>query len=225
MNKGGKLLICVLMFAMPWRLRCFIYRRLFNYEIATSAYIGRSVVLAERLTLKQGAVIKGFNFINDINDIVLEPFAQIDVRNWITGLSTRYRTNFTFDRDRQCFLKLGEHCRITSFHFLDCTGGIDIGAFSTLAGIGSVLLSHEIDLKESRQRADGIRVGKYCFIGTNCKILMSARLPDFAQLAAGAVLAHQYEESHVIYGGVPAKPIKALSPSCKYFHRESGHVN
>ena len=225
MNKRLKLAINLSLILFPWGIRRWVFQKLFGFVFEENSYIGRSIVLANKLVLKKGAVIKSLNFINEIDEIELGPHSQIDSRNWITGLSTKYKHNFTYDTGRECYLRLAEHARITNLHFLDCTGGISIGKFTTVAGIRSVLLTHGIDLEISRQRSAPLSIGAYCFVGTNCKLLMGAVLPDRSMLAAGAVLATCLSDECYLYGGVPAKPVKALEPGFKYFSRNHGHVN
>jgi len=224
-NKHLKIAINVFLMPLPWLIRRWIFQRLFGFVFEKKTYIGRSIILANKLVLREGAVIKSLNFINEIDDIELGPHAQIDSRNWITGLSTKYKHNFTYDSNRQCHLRIAEHARITNLHFLDCTGGISIGKFATVAGIRSVLLTHGIDLEVSRQRSAPLSIGDYCFVGTNCKVLMGASLPNCSMLAAGAVLTTRFDGEYWLYGGVPAKPVKVFGREFKYFSRSHGHVN
>jgi carbonic anhydrase/acetyltransferase-like protein (isoleucine patch superfamily) len=69
-----------------------------------------------------------------------------------------------------------------------------------------------------------VRVGDYCFVGTNCVLLGGSALPDFCVLGAKSLLNKSLTESYYLYGGVPARPIEKLSPDCEYFRRATGFV-
>jgi acetyltransferase-like isoleucine patch superfamily enzyme len=101
---------------------------------------------------------------------------------------------------------------------VDCSGGVTIGAFTTFAGFRSQILTHSIDLETNLQTTGPVSIGKYCFIGTNSVLLMGSRLPDFSVLGAKSLLNKPYEETHWLYAGVPARPVKRLRLDLDYFH-------
>jgi hypothetical protein len=43
-------------------------------------------------------------------------------------------------------------------------------------------------------------------------------------LGAKSLLNKPHQQTHCLYAGVPAKPIKSLEPDLKYFQREVGFV-
>jgi acetyltransferase-like isoleucine patch superfamily enzyme len=121
-------------------------------------------------------------------------------------------------------LIVGNHAAITHRHLIDCTDEVSVGAYSIVAGFQSQLLTHSIDLTESRQSCRPIRIGNYCFVGTNCVVLGGSSLPDYAVVGANSLLNDAYTESYMLYGGVPAKPIKELEKNAKFFLRSEGFV-
>lgn len=152
-------------------------------------------------------------------------FSKIGSNNWITGANTNIKSIFQYSANRKCELIIGEHTRITEGHFIDCNGGVYIGPFTTIAGLKTQILSHSIDIKVSRQTADPIKIGKYCFVSTSCILLKNSELPDYSVLAAGSVLTKKFEEPYGLYAGNPAKFIKSYDPdSTMYFKRGHGHV-
>jgi acetyltransferase-like isoleucine patch superfamily enzyme len=122
-------------------------------------------------------------------------------------------------------LTLGAHAAVTKSHHLDCTDRIDIGAFTTLAGYRSQLLTHSIDLAHNRQDAAPIVIGEYCFVGTAVVVLGGARLPARSVLGAKALLNHAHVEPGWLYAGVPARPVQALPEDAAYFRRTTGFVS
>ena len=68
--------------------------------------------------------------------------------------------------------------------------------------------------------ADGIvigevNIGKYCWVGGNCSVLMGTRVHPSSVVAAGAVTNKDYERGYVVIGGVPGKIVKDLEPAPK----------
>ncbi|MEJ0000673.1 MAG: acyltransferase [Verrucomicrobiota bacterium] len=210
--------------ALPWPLRRAILRAVFKYEIADDARIGLSLVYPKTLVLKAGARIGHLNVCKDIDRLELGESASIGNLNWITGFPTGLPGHFEHQADRRPELVLGAHAAITNRHLVDCTERVHIGAFATFAGFASQLLTHSINLETSRQEARPITIGDYCFIGTNCVFLGGSALPACSVLGAKSLLNRAYEEKYFLYGGVPAKPIKALPESLAYFQRKVGYV-
>jgi hypothetical protein len=65
--------------------------------------------------------------------------------------------------------KIGEHSAVTSRHYLDCTGGVTVGAFSTVAGARSTIFTHQVDITQSRQVWRPVRIGRlYWLRRTHC---------------------------------------------------------
>lgn len=220
-----KIALQLLFFIFPWILRKSLLKALLNIQMESGVKIGFSILLARKTVLKKGAVIKNFTFINAIDYFEMGAFSKIGNSNWITGSSAVLKKGYAASPNRKCELIIGTHTRITAKHFFDCNGGIYIGAFTTIAGRETHILTHGIDVIESQQMASAVHIGSYCFIGTRCLLLKDAALPSKCILAGGAVLSRAYTQECTIYGGVPAKPIKELPHDSKYFFRTEGNVN
>src|SRR5690606_3627506 len=151
-----------------------------GFNIEKSARIGYSIILADSLVMEKESLITNLNFVNSIDKIHLDPFSKIGRLNWVTGANSN--SSMFRDPNRKCELILGTHARITGQHHLDCTGGIYIGDFTTIAGTRSQILTHSIDMKLSKQVANPVHIGKYCFVGTASIILKGAQLPDYSIL-------------------------------------------
>jgi acetyltransferase-like isoleucine patch superfamily enzyme len=116
------------------------------------------------------------------------------------------------------------HAGISSRHLIDCTARVRIGAFATIGGFRSQLLTHSIDFAANRQAAEPIDIGEYSFTGTNSVMLGGSVLPHHCVLGAQSLLNRKWEEPYRLYAGVPAKPVKELSPELEYFRRTEGFV-
>lgn len=209
---------------LPWPLRRALLRSSFGYEIADDSRIGLSFVYPRKLVLKGGARIGHLTLCKDIDLLELGESAIIGNLNWITGFPSGIQGHFVHQADRRPELVLGRHSAVTNRHLIDCTESIHIGAFATFAGFASQLLTHSINLETSRQEALPITIGDYCFVGTNCVLLGGSALPAYSVLGAKSLLNRAYTERYFLYGGVPAKPIKALPESTRYFQRTTGYV-
>jgi len=107
---------------------------------------------------------------------------------------------------------------------IDCTARVRIGAFATVAGFRSQLITHSIDLEAGRQSSEPIDIGEYCFVGTDSVILGGSVLPHHSVLGAKSLLNKKWEAPFHLYAGIPAEPLKELSQEMKYFRRTEGFV-
>ncbi len=211
--------------SFPWFLRRKILNYFFTFNIHPSAKIGLSIILARKFVMFNNSKIGNFSICNAIDFLFLERNSSIGNFIYITGYSTRLNNHFKHIKNRKCELLIGQHSALTSRHFLDCTAGIYIGNFSTLAGIRSQIFTHSLDLKSNRQDAASIRIGHYCFIGSNVTILPDSNLPNYSILAANSLLSGHFKDDRTMYGGLPAKKIKRLNKfDFKYFDRKVGFV-
>jgi acetyltransferase-like isoleucine patch superfamily enzyme len=221
-----KLLAYLATVAMPWRLRRVVLRTVCGFDIDKTAFISRfALALPSRLEMGPGSFIGAFTVCKSVSLVRLEDHGRIGALNWITGYPTGTGSrHFELDPDRNPCLIVERHAAITSRHLIDCTDEVRIGAFSTFAGFRSQILTHSIDLKQSRQRCKPVSIGHHCFVGTGCILLGGSSLPDCSILGAGSLLVSRPDRPGYLYGGVPAKPIKPVEPGAEYFSRSTGFV-
>lgn len=211
---------------LPWSIRRFALQKFCGYRIHKTAFISRfAAVIPTRLEMGPESFIGSFTVCKGLDLLHVDEHARIGASNWITGfpLGTGSR-HFELDADRKPQLIMGKHSAITSRHIIDCTDEVRIGQFSTLAGFRTQVLTHSIDLKESRQRCKPVSVGNHCFVGTACVLLGGSVLPDRSVLGAHSLLSSAQETPDYLYGGTPAKPVKPIDAASKYFSREAGYV-
>ncbi len=219
-----KVLIQIMFMPFPWKVRRYMYCKLWGYKIHPTAKIGLSVILAKQLEMDEYSRIHNFIICKRIDLLKMERDSGIATMTYITGFSTDNKSVFSHTANRRCELVMGESSGITSRHFIDCNGGVYVGAFTTVAGIRSQILTHSIDVYKNRQDANPVHIGKYCFIGTGCILLPGSAIPDYSILAGGSVLTKAHNESGCLYAGNPAKKIKNIDiNNTLYFHRKQ-HV-
>jgi acetyltransferase-like isoleucine patch superfamily enzyme len=210
---------------LPWGLRRRLLNRYFKFEIHPTARIGLAWIFPQKLIMAAGAKIDHFTVAIHLDTINIGENSTIGRGNWITGFSTKTDSmHFKHQLDRKAELLVGAASSITKNHHIDCTNIISIGNFSTVAGYQSQLLTHSIDVFESRQDSKPIYIGDYTFVGTNVVILGGASLPARSVLGAKSLLNKAYTEEYTLYAGVPAKAIGPIGKEAKYFTRSEGFV-
>lgn len=208
---------------LPWALKRWVLRRFWGYQIADHARIGLSYIFPGHLVMGEGAYIGHLNVAIHLERMECGAHSIIERSNWITGHGLG-GGHFGHRTGRDPALLLGEHASITKSHIIDCTDKVEIGAFTTIAGYHSQLITHGINVLENQQDCKPIRIGAYCLVGTRVTVLGGAALPDRSVLGAGSVLNKAHTEEHAVYAGQPAAKVKNLDPEAAYFHRESGFV-
>lgn len=215
---------------LPWRFRRWVLCNVFHFEIHPTCRVGFSWILPNHLTMEPFARIGHFSICKGLETLHLAQYAIIGNGNWITGYPKGDSTgaaepgHFAHQSERRPELLVGEHAAITNRHIIDCTNTVHIGRFATLAGFGSQILTHSIDLEQCRQSSAPVTIGEYCFVGTNVVILGGSVLPDYCVLGAKALLNKAYSETYYLYGGIPARPLSKLEKDLGYFNRKTGFV-
>ena len=117
-------------------------------------------------------------------------------------------------------LEIDETAKVFTCFFNTNSGRIRIGE-ATFAGSGVSILtgSHDMQLtgtlRRDAEKTEGcdIEIGKGVWLASGCTILGPCRIGDNAVIAAGAVVTPGTEvPANTVWGGVPAKQIKAIDP-------------
>ncbi len=208
----------------PWALRRWLLVRLLGYEIHPTARIGWSWICPERLAMASGSRIGSLTVCKGLSLLQMDEESRLGNLNWISGFPQGSKAFFSEELDRRAELVIGEHAAVTHRHIIDCTNAVRIGRFSTFAGYRSQVLTHSIDLQRSRQASKPVTIGEYCFVGTGSVLLGGSELPDYSVLGALSVLNKAYSETHWLYAGNPARPVKSLAQELLYFNRTTGFI-
>ncbi|SRR5216683_2105845 len=209
---------------MPWPLRRVFLNKLLGYKIDKTARIGFSWLCPIELEMGSNSYIGHLNYCRGLALLRLEDSARIGNLNWISGHPINSKEHYDGQTKRFPCLRLDAHSAVTNRHLVDCTDTVTIGAFATLGGWRSQVLTHAIDFQVNLQVAAPVQVGAYCFVGTSCVLLPGSALPPYSILGASSLLMSSESEEYTLYAGVPAKPIKHLPTSLAYFSRTAGHV-
>lgn len=216
-----KLIACLL----PWPLRRRWLERAFGYRIDPTARIGLAWIFPEALEMGPHSSIGHLTVAKGLALLRLGAHASIGRGCWITGFPVGGERHFRHLPERRPELLVGDHSAITNRHLIDCTASVSLGEFSTFAGFSSQILTHSIDLAANRQSAAPVRIGRYCFVGTNSVLLGGSVLPDYCVLGAKSLLHRAQTETHTLYAGTPAVAVKSLPADLAYFQRQVGFVD
>ena len=219
-----KTLLGILSLLLLWNLRRSFLENQFGYSIHPSSRIGFAWIFPRRLVMEEGSRIGHLTLCKNIDLLHLGAHAIVGQLNWITGFPSGPSRHFAHQPERQPELIVERHAGISSRHLIDCTARVRIGAFATIGGFRSQLLTHSIDFNAGRQTAEPIEIGEYSFTGTNSVVLGGSILPHHSVLGAQSLLNKKWDEPYRLYAGVPAKPVKELSPEMEYFRRSEGFV-
>lgn len=210
----------------PWVVKRFLYSKLFSYHFEEGCHIGLSFIDVKKLTMAKNSKIGNLNVIKGVETVVLGENSIIGNLNWITafplGLGSHH---FAHQPDRDPSLILGNESAITNRHLIDCTNKVVVGCFVTIAGYGTQILTHSIDLRLNRQNSDSVQIMDFSFVGTRTVILPNSYLPVGSVVSACSVIKGRFSDTYTLYCGNPAIPVKKLDiDSFKYFSRENGFV-
>lgn len=224
MKKPSMLASLALVF-LPWYFKRMVLVHIYGNVIHKNAYIGMSFLAVKHMQLGDDTRIGHLNVVKGLESMVLGQAARIGNLNWITGFPMNSNTeHFNHVINRFPSLNVEEHAAITNRHLIDCTDRVSVGAYATLAGFRSQILTHSIDAYQCRQDSKPVVVGDYCFIGTSVVLLPGSVVPDHSLVSAGAVVTGVLDQSWSMYGGVPAKFLKSIPLDSKYFSRDIGRV-
>lgn len=221
----AKFIGVIVLVLLPWPIKRYLLTHVLGFSIPPTARIGLAWVFPKQLIMGKHAKIGHLTVCKGMSLLQLGNFSSIGRGNWITGFPADNPDHFVHQKDRKPELIIGDHSAITNRHLIDCTNSVIIGKFSTFAGFRSQILTHSIDLEYCRQSSAPVKIGDYCFVGTDCVILGGSSLPDYSVLGAKSLLNKSYSENYTLYGGIPAKAIKILSSEFKYFSRTTGYVD
>jgi acetyltransferase-like isoleucine patch superfamily enzyme len=218
-----KLLLLAIMF-LPLSLKRKAYRAWFGYQIADDARIGLAFLFSKQVVMERGTRIGHFTIIKQLDTLRMAEGANIGAFNMVTAIPSHSNVHFTHQPERVPALIMGAHSSLTGRHYVDCCDTVTIGAFTIVAGMATRFFSHSVNMELNRQETAPITIGAYCMVGAGSIILKGSTLPDYCALGAGSTLQKTYFETHMLYSGVPATPVKQLSPHAAYFQRTTGFI-
>lgn len=193
-----------------------------GHDIHPTAWIGTCFVRhIKRFEMAEGSVIGSFNIFRDMDLVSMGRGAIISYRNFIMAGQTLEPGQAEGGR----VLRMGAHSHITSWHHIDCSGGVILGEDAWITGMRSTVMSHAFDPHNGGMIHEPIEIKRGAVVATNCTLLTGAVVGEGALIAAGSAMWTRQEASgQHVHGGVPARrlgPI-TISPWVYEYNRYTG---
>lgn len=189
-----------------------------GWDVHPTAYIGRSIIVVDRLYMGPGASIGPRNVIRDLDELRLEEGASIATRNWIVGIP-RSVDVFPTSSDRRPSLILGRHAMITDAHEIDCADRVELGDHAAVAGFRSQILTHSLNLVKDRFEAGAVEIGDRSAVMSGCILQSGSRVPPRCIVSAGSVINTKLTKELTFYRGNPAEAVRDLPETLGFFRR------
>jgi acetyltransferase-like isoleucine patch superfamily enzyme len=216
----SRILIGVILAALPGCVKIPIYRRLFGYEIGQGVRIGLSPLIGvKRCRIGDGARIGSGNLFIEVSDLAIGCRARIGFLNVFRGgeriaigpYATVLRQNVfnsiidqDFSHPVRSVLELGGGASVSSGHWLDFSAGLRIGDNAIIGGRNSSFWTH------NRQRGRSISIGRNCYLGSEVRVAPGVEIAPFCVVALGSVLTGRYQADRSLIGGNPAVVVRPL---------------
>jgi acetyltransferase-like isoleucine patch superfamily enzyme len=171
-----------------------------------------------KIHLGKRAVIGPGNVFRDLRLLSVGPDSVIGQWNWVSAAAPLVEAGGAGS------LEIGTHSALTSRHYVDASGGVQIGDFTTVAGVRSTFITHGIDWMASEQRTRPITIGSYCLIGSNSAIVPGTIVVDNVVTGMGATLGGNVSSRNSLYVGERAKLLRTGQHG-QYFTRPFGFVS
>jgi len=194
-NRKLRIIFARLISKMPTnKLRCFLYRVIFDYTIYKSK-IGRGTIInVDKANLYECKLGRYNTLVGPMN-VTIHKNASMGPGNMIQADSV------DFSNDTQIFT-MEENSRIGRDHHIDVAESFILGENSSIAGKSSQFWTHGADIQE------GIVIGKNCYIGSAVRFKPGSSIGDNSLVALGSVITKKFNDKNVIIAGQPAKIIR-----------------
>lgn len=191
--------------------------RLLGWRIGRGVSIGPCLIAGvDAAEIGDNAKIGPFNVFRNLVRLEVGDGALMGQWNWITG------ARIILDAGAPGVFHLGRETAFTSRHYVDCTGGLYLGAFSSIGGERSTFISHSADWSTAEQTWRPIRIGEYCLLSSNVQVTPGTVVGDRIIVGMGATLSGRMEEPGLYLQ--PRATLVKRDLEGQYFSRDSGSM-
>jgi acetyltransferase-like isoleucine patch superfamily enzyme len=188
------------------RLRIFLYRRIFGYEIGRGARIGMlNVIACRHMRLGPGATIGRRNVFRGCFDFIAGPRLFVGHGNVFT-CPPRLDHPKLAERGYAMAIEFGEDCLVNDGHFLDAHGRISIGDGTWIAGRDSQFFTHGVGVADR-----DIAIGKGCFVGSAVRFVPGSGVGDANVVGMGSVVTGRIAGDEALISGFPARILRGIA--------------
>jgi acetyltransferase-like isoleucine patch superfamily enzyme len=220
-----RLFMLALIALLPSFLMRPCFRLFFGYHIGKRVHFGVSIIDAaechieddvrighlnviigvQKLTMGDHVRIGHLNIIRGGEEVRLGRYSEIMRMNEINSIPEPDAVNPVEPR-----FTLGAGSIVTTGHKIDFTDRIDIGRRTIIGGRNSSLWTH------NRQRTRPINIGEFAYVGSEIRMAPGSSIPSRCIVGIGSVVTSKIDAEEWLIGGVPAKPLKALSAEDRF---------
>jgi acetyltransferase-like isoleucine patch superfamily enzyme len=211
-----RLLFAFVFAFLPMRVKRFVAKWIYKWDVDPTAYIGPSVLTVRHLSMGPGAAIGGRNVITNLNELRMAAGSSIGSGNLIKGWWDHPTDSLT---QRNPAVILGAYSQIASYHYIDCVDTLELGHNAALAGFRSTVMTHSIDLVRDRYVTGSVVLGPYAGVMSGCMLLAGARVPARSIVSAGSVVTTRLTQELTLYRGNPAEAVRLLPRNLAYLNR------
>jgi acetyltransferase-like isoleucine patch superfamily enzyme len=208
----------LLLAVMPTRVKRHLGRWLLGWDIHPTAHVGRSLILANKVTIGPHCNIGSFNVIRGLEELRLDEGASIATRNWISCPPLASQL-FTHSPNRYPALLMGRHAMITVNHQIDCSDRVTLADQARIAGFGTQILTHSLDLVRDRWSVAPVELGEQAAVMSGCILQNGTSVPRRGIVSAGSVVNTRLTAEQTFYRGNPAKAVRPLPDTLRYWYR------
>ena len=184
------------------RLRRTLYRRVLGYSIDDSAQVAMFALLSvEHARIGPRARVGRFTRMSGPFELEMDEGARIGPGNVVACGS------FASDERRSGFrrtCRFGKDTLVTAAHYIDVSGGFELGDQSWLAGRGTQVWTHG-----AGHGGQAVSIGPRTYVGAAARFAPGSSVGPDSVVALGAVVTRPFEEPGVVLGGVPARVVKS----------------
>jgi UDP-3-O-[3-hydroxymyristoyl] glucosamine N-acyltransferase len=211
------ILVIVVALLPASRFKNAALRRL-GWTVGHNVELGPCLVTRiDEAQIGDNAKIGSFNVFRNLARFQLREGAQIGQWNWVTA------SHHIRQAGGPGSFELGAQSSLTSRHYVDCTGGVRVGAYTTIAGERSTFLTHGISWVSSDQTYDSIEIGSFCLLSSNVQVAPGAFVGDRVVVGMGATIAGDLSEPGLYVQ--PRATLVKRDLGGRYFERRQGHID
>lgn len=191
------------------------FLRLKGHQIGRNVKLGISIYDIKKIKLGDDVKIGNWNIFKNINELNIGTRSTIGKFNYFT-CSDYFSQQYNEYAGRVYILN---HSAITMRHYFDVQHSITVGAHSLIAGVDTLLFTHQKGMHELNQ-AKPITIGDYVYVGARSVLLPGTVITGYSIVGAGSVLSGTFEETYGLYMSPRAELVKKLDNNAAYFSSE-----
>jgi acetyltransferase-like isoleucine patch superfamily enzyme len=201
-KQAAQVLVQVVGALLPSEAKRFLFRHVLGWAIGDDVKVGCSIICSQTVSLGRNARIGHLNLFWDLKTVQIGPDTVLFNLN-----------HFVANKGGVDAFSIGEGAKITSRHFFDCSGGIQIDDHALIGGRDSQFWTHYFDAKSARIQLRDLVIGERCYICARATLIY-CHVPPWSVVAAGSVVRGDFtsEGPGLLLAGNPAivkrKPVQ-----------------